>query len=76
MKSFFGANPRQALFLHSNKNFFTIGELMIIVEYCPFGNIQDFLRRNREKFVDQIDPDTDEIDGNILQNSVGNSQNR
>lgn len=38
---------------------------MIIVEYCPFGNLQDFLVKHRECFVDQILRDTDVIDPTI-----------
>lgn len=39
-----------------------IVDLMVIVEYCPFGNLQSFLAKNRRYFVDQIVPNTDEID--------------
>lgn len=35
---------------------------MIIVEYCPFGNLKKFLEMNRDYFVDQIDRNTDEMD--------------
>lgn len=34
---------------------------MIIVEYCRFGNIKNYLQTNREYFTDQIDRNTDEI---------------
>ncbi|XP_055301213.1 vascular endothelial growth factor receptor 1-like [Sitodiplosis mosellana] len=37
-------------------------ELMIIVEYCPFGNVKKYLETNRDHFINQIDEDTDEID--------------
>ncbi|XP_042210976.1 mast/stem cell growth factor receptor kita-like [Homarus americanus] len=30
------------------------GELMILVEYCCYGNILDYLRRNRNTFVNQL----------------------
>lgn len=39
---------------------------MVIVEYCKFGNVQHFLLKHREYFVDQINQDTDTIDPNIL----------
>lgn len=38
---------------------------MIIVEYCPFGNVKKFLESNREYFIDQIDRDADEIDSSV-----------
>ncbi|XP_020798926.1 vascular endothelial growth factor receptor 1 isoform X6 [Drosophila serrata] len=41
-------------------------ELMVIVEYCRFGNIQNFLLRNRKCFINQISPETDHIDPNIM----------
>uniref|UniRef100_A0A8W7K7P8 Protein kinase domain-containing protein n=1 Tax=Anopheles albimanus TaxID=7167 RepID=A0A8W7K7P8_ANOAL len=30
------------------------GELMVIVEYCPYGNLLNFLRKNRTNFEDQL----------------------
>ena len=40
-------------------------ELMIIVEHCEFGNLQSFLVKNRQHFVDQIIAEDDRIDPNI-----------
>ncbi|XP_069682523.1 vascular endothelial growth factor receptor 1-like isoform X2 [Periplaneta americana] len=37
-------------------------ELLVIVEYCRFGNLHNYLLRHREDFVDQIDPKTGQID--------------
>ncbi|XP_021928983.1 vascular endothelial growth factor receptor 2-like isoform X4 [Zootermopsis nevadensis] len=37
-------------------------ELLVIVEYCRFGNLHNYLLRHREDFVDQIDPKTGHID--------------
>lgn len=48
---------------------------MIIVEYCQFGNIQNFLRSNRPNFIDQVDYDLDEIDETVVQHSNLNSEN-
>lgn len=45
---------------------------MIIVEYCPFGNILNFLRNNRGSFIDQIDFLNDVIDENITK-AIGDS---
>lgn len=39
---------------------------MVIVEYCRFGNVQNFLLKHREYFINQINPETDQIDPTIL----------
>lgn len=33
-----------------------LGELMVIVEYCRFGNIHQYLLKQRDYFIDQITP--------------------
>jgi FMS-like tyrosine kinase 1 len=40
-------------------------ELLVIVEYCRFGNLHNYLLRHREDFVDQINPKTGHIDPTI-----------
>jgi len=40
-------------------------ELLVIVEYCRFGNLHNYLLRHREDFVNQIDPTTGKIDTTI-----------
>lgn len=35
---------------------------MVIVEYCRFGNLKDFLKEHRDFFIDQIVRDQDIID--------------
>lgn len=30
------------------------GEFMVIVEFCEFGNLEHFLRNNRQNFIDEI----------------------
>ncbi|XP_014211548.1 vascular endothelial growth factor receptor 1-like [Copidosoma floridanum] len=40
-------------------------ELLVIVEFCRFGNLQNYLLRHRENFIDQIDPSTGKIDPSI-----------
>lgn len=45
---------------------FVAGEVMVIVEYCRFGNLQNFLVKHREYFVDQIVRDKDIIDPTIM----------
>ncbi|KAG8226012.1 hypothetical protein J437_LFUL004133 [Ladona fulva] len=36
-------------------------ELLVIVEYCRFGNLQNYLLRHREDFIDEIDPVTGKV---------------
>ncbi|XP_064481699.1 vascular endothelial growth factor receptor 1-like isoform X2 [Ornithodoros turicata] len=38
------------------------GELMMIVEYCKFGNLRHYLLRHRERFVNQLNPLTGKLD--------------
>ncbi|XP_053673665.1 vascular endothelial growth factor receptor 1 [Anopheles nili] len=45
-------------------------ELMVIVEYCRFGNIQNFLQKHRSYFIDQINQETGEIDSSIDKNQL------
>lgn len=42
---------------------------MLIVEYCPHGNLQTYLIRNRAYFVDQINREDDSIDSTIMSRS-------
>ncbi|KAJ8976163.1 hypothetical protein NQ317_002051 [Molorchus minor] len=37
-------------------------ELLVIVEYCRFGNLQNYLLRHRELFINQLDPKTGKLD--------------
>lgn len=37
-------------------------ELLVIVEFCKYGNAHNYLLSHRHKFVDQLDPVTGEID--------------
>lgn len=45
-------------------------ELMVIVEYCRFGNVQNFLLRHRTYFIDQVNTETGEIDSTIDKNQL------
>ncbi|KAB7501809.1 Vascular endothelial growth factor receptor 3, partial [Armadillidium nasatum] len=38
------------------------GELWILVEYCRYGNLLKFIQRAKNKFINQIDPVTSNID--------------
>lgn len=39
---------------------------MVIVEHCKFGNLKQFLSRNRQHFIDQINQDRNKIDASLL----------
>ncbi|RWS24386.1 hypothetical protein B4U80_03330 [Leptotrombidium deliense] len=43
----------------------TVGELMIIFEFCEYGNLRDYLLNNRGKFINQLNPETQEYDRQI-----------
>lgn len=45
--------------------FFSTGELLVIVEYCRFGNLHNYLLRHRDNFINQIDPATGKFDPTI-----------
>lgn len=51
----------------------------MIVEYCRFGNLHNYLLRHRTDFINQIDPATDKFDPTIgldlLTRSVSVSSN-
>ncbi|KAL1438151.1 hypothetical protein MTO96_048242 [Rhipicephalus appendiculatus] len=38
------------------------GELMVMVEYCKFGNMRHYLLRHRARFVNQLKPSTGKLD--------------
>ncbi|XP_050295850.1 vascular endothelial growth factor receptor 1-like [Anthonomus grandis grandis] len=52
-------------------------ELLVIVEFCRFGNLQNFLYKHRESFINQVDPITGNINydigADILERSNSNS---
>jgi hypothetical protein len=51
-----------------------IGELLVIVEYCRYGNLQTYLIKHRKDFVNQVDEF-----GNLLSDAemqqMGNTMN-
>ncbi|XP_075234261.1 vascular endothelial growth factor receptor kdr-like [Lycorma delicatula] len=44
-------------------------ELLVIVEYCPYGNLHKFLQSHRETFINQVNPITGRIDPTIIKSS-------
>lgn len=42
-----------------------LDELMVVVEYCEYGNLQNILRAHHRHFIDQINRTTDTIDPSI-----------
>ncbi|KAI4497781.1 hypothetical protein M0802_007107 [Mischocyttarus mexicanus] len=56
-------------------------ELLVIVEYCRFGNLHNYLLRHRMDFINQIDPSTCKFDPSIgvdllMRTTSINSNNR
>lgn len=49
------------------RNILFLGELFVIVEFCRYGNLQNYIYKHRENFIDQIDPATGIVDYNIGQ---------
>ncbi|KAH0818782.1 hypothetical protein GEV33_004009 [Tenebrio molitor] len=47
-------------------------ELLVIVEYCRFGNLQNYLQNHRHTFIDQINSETGQIDYTIGSDVLGN----
>ncbi|RZF38825.1 hypothetical protein LSTR_LSTR000528 [Laodelphax striatellus] len=41
-------------------------ELLVIVEYCKYGNLHNYLQKHRDKFVNQINPKTGAFDPTII----------
>ncbi|KAH7643343.1 vascular endothelial growth factor receptor 3 [Dermatophagoides farinae] len=42
------------------------GELLVIVEYCQFGNLRHYLIANRDNFINQLNPLTGKVDRSII----------
>ncbi|KAL1506846.1 hypothetical protein ABEB36_006133 [Hypothenemus hampei] len=40
-------------------------ELLVIVEFCRFGNLQNYLYKHRESYINQVDPITGSVDYSI-----------
>lgn len=38
---------------------------MVIVEYCRYGNLQNFLLRHRGSYINQLDPVSGNVDYTI-----------
>lgn len=55
-------------------------ELLVIVEYCRYGNLHNYLLTHRKSFINQVDPTTGKVDFNIgldiLERTYSVSSNR
>ncbi|XP_014228085.1 vascular endothelial growth factor receptor kdr-like isoform X1 [Trichogramma pretiosum] len=49
-------------------------ELLVIVEYCRYGNLHNYLLKHRDDFIDQIDPNTGDIDPDIGYDIICNAR--
>lgn len=58
-------NTTLAPLFEQNKTLLLSGELLVIVEYCRFGNLHNYLLRHRGEFINQIDPNSGYIDYTI-----------
>ncbi|XP_034249879.1 vascular endothelial growth factor receptor 1 isoform X2 [Thrips palmi] len=50
-------------------------ELLVIVEYCRYGNLHNYLMKHRNHFIDQIDPTTGLIDPTRVPEASANIPN-
>ncbi|XP_031618935.1 uncharacterized protein LOC116338039 isoform X1 [Contarinia nasturtii] len=50
-------------------------EVMIIVEYCDYGNIRDLLKSNHKSFINQVDYENDSIDSTITNENSTEHEN-
>ena len=57
MKNIFLLNERPISYAF----FQIIGELLVIEEFCRYGNIHDYLIANRDSFVNELDEITGEL---------------
>ncbi|KAI9558029.1 hypothetical protein GHT06_014782 [Daphnia sinensis] len=66
------------LTFHTN-SILTTGELLVILEYCRFGNLQTYLIKHRNSFINEVDEFGNlkidgEVDGNdIMSTNQGNN---
>jgi len=49
-------------------------ELMVIVEYCRYGNLHDYLLRHRDDFIDQLDRTTGKLNLALGTEKISRSQ--
>jgi hypothetical protein len=59
--------------------FFFLEKLLVVVEYCPFGNLQEYILLNSKHFIDQRNVYTGQFDWKIgeelLKMSIKNNDN-
>ena len=55
---------------------FNMDEKLLVIEFCFHGNLRDYIIRNKKYFVDENDPETQDLDTNTyLCSSPGLSEN-
>jgi FMS-like tyrosine kinase 1 len=47
---------------------------MVIVEYCRYGNLRDYILRHRDDFIDQLDPTTGKLNLALGMDKISRSQ--
>ncbi|XP_045129732.1 vascular endothelial growth factor receptor 1-like isoform X2 [Portunus trituberculatus] len=64
-----GAHLNIVNLLGANTEHLLGGEMLILVEYCRFGNLLEFMQKRRQHFTNLISPVTGKIDPNLIPNS-------
>ena len=49
---------------HNNSYYFILIELQVMVEYCHYGSLLEYMRKHCSEFVNQVD-ENDQIDSKI-----------
>lgn len=49
---------------------------MLVVEYCPLGDLENFLKKNAKNYINQFDPNSDSIDDKIVFKKLSRNDNQ
>lgn len=44
-----------------------VGELLVMVEYCQYGNLHGYLQKHRGAFINQVNAKTGDFDPVLIQ---------